>query len=211
MRSVSAIALLAVTSAFGLLDVSLVACQSLTADPPAPYEPNPLGTGLRLAEIQNPDSTYYKTTLANPTTGTNVLVSSAVISWIDTYDETHDGKSIGTVYIQDVSSTAPYSGIDLYEPTYVPASLRPLPGDVLDFAGPYEEAPSVGSAVFDTGTTLPQLSKPVGTYRYEYQSPHPSPSSFRTSTTTRRDASGRTCSSRLRTSRLRPERTTTIA
>jgi hypothetical protein len=173
MRSVSAFALLAVTAVFGLVDASLVACQTLTADTPAPYDANPLGDGLRIAEIQNPNSTYYKTALANGTNGTDVLISSAVVSWIDTYDETHDGKSVGTVYIQDVGSTAPYAAIDVYEPSYVPASLRLLPGDVLDWSGPYEEAPNVGSATFTTGTTWPQLSKPVGTFRYEFQTPPP--------------------------------------
>lgn len=173
MRPASSFALLTVFSAFALVDVSLVACQTLTPDAPAPYDANPLGDGLRIAELQNPTSSYYKTAVANPTTGTNVIVSSAVVSWIDTFDETKDGKSIGTVYIQDVGSSAPYAGIDVYEPSYVPASLRLLPGDVLDFAGPYEEVPNIGSADFPPGQTLPQLSKPVGTFRYEFETPTP--------------------------------------
>ena len=54
----------------------------------------------------------------------------------------------------------------------MPASLRLLPGDVMDFVGPYEETLSIGSASFDP-ETLPQLAKPVGTFRYEFQTPSP--------------------------------------
>jgi hypothetical protein len=159
-------------SAFVVLPLVAAACSTLTEDPPAPYDASPLGNGVRIASIQNPSLPDYQAAIANPTTGINVDVSSAVVSWIDTFDETKNGKSIGTVYIQDIGSTAPYSGIDVYEPSYVPASLRLLPGDVLDFVGPYEEATSVGSATFSP-QTLPQLAKPVGTFRYEFNTPDP--------------------------------------
>ncbi|HEY3817886.1 MAG TPA: hypothetical protein VGL81_11975 [Polyangiaceae bacterium] len=149
-----------------LLTVVLAACSSLTEDPAAPYTPNALGTGLRIHDVQNPASPEYAP-------NKSVIVSSTVVSWIDTFDETKDGKSIGTVYIQDVGSSDPYSGIDVYDPSYVPASLRLLPGDVLDFNGPYQEIDNVGSAVFDMGTSLPQLAKPVGTYRYDFMTPTP--------------------------------------
>jgi hypothetical protein len=149
------------------------ACSSLNEDPAVNPPADPLGTGVRIATIQNPSSQYYSQAVANPTNGVQVDVSSVVVSWIDTYDETRDGKSIGTVYIQDVGSQAPYSGISLYEPSYVPASLRLLPGDVLDVAGPYEEVPKIGTAVFNTGNSLPQLAKPVGTFRYEFSTPDP--------------------------------------
>jgi hypothetical protein len=174
MRTVPAFALLTALA-------SLVACGSQTPDKPADYQPNPLGTGLRIADLQSPSSTYYSQamTLAQTDhnegkaqTGVNVIVSSVVVQWVDTYDETKDGKSVGTVYVQDLNSTAPYSGIDIYSPSYVPASLRLIVGDVLDFNGPYEEAANIGTAVF-LPQTLPQLSKPVGTFRYEYQTPAP--------------------------------------
>lgn len=152
--------------ALALLPVALVACSSLTGDPPSKPTADPLGDGLRIAQVQDPSSPDYKP-------NTNANITSAVATWLDTFDETHDGKSIGTLYIQDVASTAPYSGIEVYEPNYVPASLTILPGDVLDFAGPYDESPNVGSATFDPGTFLPQLSKPVGTFRYEFVPPPP--------------------------------------
>jgi hypothetical protein len=147
-----------------LLPLLLLACSTLSGDPAAPYAPDPLGSGLRIAQVQDPSSKDYHVNVS-------VSVTSAVATWVDTFDETHDGKSIGTLFIQDIGSNAPYSGVDVYEPDYVPASLTILPGDVLDFVGPYQQASSVGSATFDPGTFLPQLEKPVGTFRYEFVPP----------------------------------------
>jgi hypothetical protein len=163
-----------VTSALVVLPL-VAACSTLAGDPASQPISNPLGSGSRIADIQNPssDAGDYQYALANPTQGKLVDVSSTVVSWIDTFDETKDGKSRGTVYIQDVGSQAPYSGISVYEASYVPASLRLLPGDVLDFSGPYQEVTSIGSAIFPTGQTLPQLAKPVGNFRYEFRTPDP--------------------------------------
>lgn len=151
--------------ALALLPLSLAAC-SLSGDPPAPYTPDPLGNGLRIAQVQDPKSPDYHV-------NASASVTSAVVTWLDTFDETHDGKSIGTLFIQDIGSTAPYAGIDVYEPNFVPASLTVLPGDVLDFVGPYQQSANIGSATFDPGTFLPQLEKPVGTFRYEFVPPPP--------------------------------------
>jgi hypothetical protein len=159
MRPVIAIAALA------SLTLPVGAC-TLKPDPPAAYNPNPLGPGLRISQVQDPSSPQYAP-------NTTVNVTSVDVSFIDTYDETHDGKSIGTVYIQDVGSSAPYSGLSLYESSFVPADLRLLPGDVIDVDGPYDESSSVGSAVFPTGHTLPQFNKPVSTFRYAFTSPTP--------------------------------------
>jgi hypothetical protein len=156
----------AFTLALALAPLGLGACSTLSGDPSADAAANPLGTGLRIAQVQNPSSPDHMN-------GATVQVSSAVVTWLDTFDETHDGKSVGTLYIQDVGSSAPYAGIGVYEPNYVPASLTVLPGDVLDFVGPYTEEASIGSATFDKGTFLPQLSKPVGTFRYEFVPPPP--------------------------------------
>ena len=143
----------------------LIACASactLQADPPAPYTATPLGNGLRIHDIQNPASPHY-----SPNKSVNV--TSIVVNWLDTYDETQDGKSVGTVYVQDVGSTVPYSGMGVFEPSYVPSDLRVLPGDVIDFVGPYQEVTNIGSAMFPTGQVLPQLAKPVGNFRYEFE------------------------------------------
>jgi hypothetical protein len=175
-----AVALAAPLAAFVPLTiaVSVGACSSLPEDPPAPYDASPLGNGQRIAAIQNPSSQTHQQAISNAN-GANVTVSSVAVSWIDTFDETKDGKSKGTVYIQDVGSTAPYAAISLYQPNYVPASLRPQPGDVLDVTGPYQELGHIGTAIFGTTPdgktplTLPQLAKPVGNFRYEFRSPDP--------------------------------------
>jgi hypothetical protein len=146
----------------------LCGCSTLEPDPAAPYQPNPLGNGLRVADVQNPKSPAYAP-------NANVDLTSLTVLWVDTFDETQDGKSQGTVFVQDIGSTAPYSAISVYQPSFVPADLRLLPGDILDFVGPYQEVASIGSAHFSPGQTLPQLAKPVGTFRYEYQAPPPQP------------------------------------
>jgi hypothetical protein len=160
--------------ALALLSVSVAACSTLTPDPPAPYTPSPLGDGLRLAEVQDP-LTPDGGPNGNYHPGETATMTSLVVSWLDDYDETMDGKSIGTLYVQDIGSSSPYAGIDVYEETLVPASLTLLPGEVLDFVGEYQESTSVGSATFSAGTYLPQLSKPVGTFRYNFTPPTPTP------------------------------------
>ena len=148
-----------------LLSLSVAAC-TIPADKPAPYDASPLGAGLRLAQVQDPKSPDY-----HPSD--NASMSSLVVTWLDSFDETMDGKSKGTLYVQDVGSTSPYAGIGIFQQSLVPASLTVLPGDVLDFQGPYQESVGIGSAVFNTGTFLPQLYKPVGTFRYEFTPPSP--------------------------------------
>jgi hypothetical protein len=159
--------------ALALLPLSVAAC-TLTPDPPAPYTPSPLGDGLRLAEVQDPLSADGGPN-GNYHPGESTSMTSLVVSCVDTFDETADGKSIGTLYVQDIGSSAPYAGIDVYEETLVPASLTLLPGEVLDFVGAYQQSTSVGSAMFDPNTYLPQLYKPVGTFRYNFTPPTPTP------------------------------------
>jgi hypothetical protein len=151
--------------ATSLVALAAVSC-SLSSDPPAPYQPDPLGSGLRVRNVQDPGSSNYSP-------NRDVNLTSITVLWVDTFDETQDGKSKGTVYIQDVASQNPYSGISVFQPSYVPADLSPLPGDVLDFVGPYQEVKNIGTAVFSPPQTLPQLAKPVGTFRYEFETPPP--------------------------------------
>jgi hypothetical protein len=148
-----------------LLLVPLFACDSLQGDPTANNPPSPLGSGLRISDVQNPGSPKHAATNAV------VNISSVAVTWLDSFDETKDGKSVGTLYIQDVGSMPqPYSGIGVYQPSYVPSDLHAVPGDILDFTGPYQELGSIGTANF-MGDVLPQLAKPVGTFRYEYEAP----------------------------------------
>lgn len=141
-----------------------VACSSPAGDPPAPYSPNVLGTGMRLRDVQAP---------ANGHAGQSVLVTSAVVTAVDSFDETGDGKSRGTIYLQDVDVAGPYAGTSLFSPSFVPANLRVAPGDVVDLNGQYVEQTTIGSKVNFAPAFLPQLSKPSVTFRYETKPPEP--------------------------------------
>jgi hypothetical protein len=147
------------------------ACSTIPQDEPAGAEAG--RGGLTVAAIQDPKSPDYHPCPSTKTTCDTQTVTSTVVTWLDKFDETRDGKSAGTLYIRDVGPNHLFGGIGIYEPNFVPASLDPLPGDVLDFAGPYQEATSIGTAIFSNGTFLPQLYKPVGTFRYEFASDFP--------------------------------------
>jgi hypothetical protein len=105
---------------------------------------------------------------------TTQAVSGAIVIAVDEFDETQNGKSAGTIYVQDLGSTEPYSGITLFAPTFNPGNLAVSPGDVLDLRGQYTEATTIGTTVtFAPGSVLPQISQPVATFRYETKVPDP--------------------------------------
>jgi hypothetical protein len=156
-----------------LLAVAPVGCENSLPNDPASDggAGSALGNGQRIRDLMNPSLKGH------PASGALVTITGATYLTTDTYDETHDGKSKGTVFIQDVPANAtsvlPYSGASLYSPTYLPANLRPAPGDVLDLVGTYSFSASLGSAVFPAGTGLVQISKPVVQPRFEYELPAP--------------------------------------
>ena len=160
MRSFAAPASLILLSALS----SLVACGSRDSDIPSKPNPNSIGTGVHIRDVVDP---------AKNINGATVNISGAVVLTIDTYDETQDGKSRGTVYVQDIGSQAKYSGTSLYSPAFVPSDLRVVPGDTLDLVGQYVTESAIGAAVFNPGEVLPQVSKPTATFRYEYKTPDP--------------------------------------
>jgi hypothetical protein len=94
-------------------------------------------------------------------------VSGAIVTAVDTYDETSDGKSKGTIYVQDLGAKDAYGGTSLYAPSFVPGNLRVSANDVIDLRGQFAEAQNIGTAVFAPGAVLPQMSKPTGTFRFE--------------------------------------------
>ena len=122
---------------------------------------------MRIRDVMNPASSEH------PASGATVTITGASFLIVDAFDETNDGKSVGTVYLQDTGSNAPYSGASLYEPAYQPSSLKPAPGDVLDLVGAYDEQTSIGAEVFNPGEALIQISKPQVTFRFEYLVPAP--------------------------------------
>jgi hypothetical protein len=146
-------------------------CGSRAGDPPSDAgASNGLGFGVRLRDIQSPE--------AKPVDGTSVRIAGAKILHIDRFDETRDGKSAGTVYIQDEDATARmgdqrgYSGISIYQPKYIPADLRPQPGDVFDFAGKLSINPGPPGVTdptkfFPDNQVTRQLFQPVSVLRYD--------------------------------------------
>ena len=145
----------------------LASCSGGTGDPPSVKVLGPpVGDGKRIREVANPDIKD------RPGPGSEVTVTGVTVVAVDNFDETGDGKSRGTIYIQDANSKAPFSGISLYAPSFVPADLRVAPGDVLDFTGPYAEVDHIGAAVF-APNVLVQLNRPIGTYRFDGPPPEP--------------------------------------
>ncbi len=140
------------------------ACSSRAGDPPAPYTPSVLGQGMRLRDVQDP---------ARGLAGQTVSVSSAVVTAVDAFDETKDGKSRGTIYLQDVDLAGPLGGISLYSPTLQPADLRLAPGDVVDIDGQYVEQQTIGTTVDFSPAFLPQMAKPAVALQYSTTPPEP--------------------------------------
>lgn len=151
-------------SLIALVAASVFACSSEESDPEVYPPASPLGSGQRVHEITDP---------ASSKPGENVTISGAVVIASDDFDETRNGKSRGTLYVQDLGSQAPYSGIQSYSASFVPANLRPAPGDVLDLRGKYVELQNIGTAVFDPGEVIPQLERPTATFRFDDKPPEP--------------------------------------
>lgn len=142
----------------------MVSCGSQEGDVPKPAgEPPAAGKAHRIHEIADPDS---PTKAAHQT---SVSLSGVVVLAIDTFDETGDGKSMGSIYVEDLGSQEPYSGIGLYRPTFNPATLRIAPGDVLDMTGEYQENQSLPIA-FAPGAFNVQLADPIATLRFDARS-----------------------------------------
>lgn len=148
--------------------LGLASCDPGVGDePPVRGEPAPQGPDARIREIADPASPKAAKHLDS------VAVSGVVVTAIDTFDETENGKSRGTIYVQDIGSTEPYSGVSLFAPTFVPGNLKVGVGDVLDLNGTYQRSPGIGTAIFAEGSFLLQISQPIATFRTEYRAPEP--------------------------------------
>jgi hypothetical protein len=132
--------------------------------------PSPAGQGPHIADVSDPAK---KTHAMN---GANVSVTGVVVTAVDNNDETRDGKSRGAIYVQDLESHAAFAGIELYKPSFVPASLVVGPGDVVDLTGQYQENHTLGSTVtFPNMDVLPEIGTPSGSFRFESAAPDPTP------------------------------------
>jgi len=107
-----------VASTAVLLALLVPACGNRDSDDDKPSTPQPsaAGAGPHIADISDPG----KKTHAAP--NANVNVTGVVVTWVDQFDETNDGKSRGTIYVQDLESHAPFAGIGLFAPTFVPSA-----------------------------------------------------------------------------------------
>lgn len=143
----------------------LVACSSQRGDPPSPPTiPDPAGKADRIYDIADPESPK------KAAHQTQVSVSGAVVIAVDTFDETKNGRSAGTIYVADLGSLEPYSGLSLFQPSFIPGNLRVAAGDTLDLRGEYQENNTV-PIQFAPGAFLAQLSTPIATIRYDASVP----------------------------------------
>jgi hypothetical protein len=138
------------------------ACDSNSdGDPPAPVSaPPPGGKDFRINQIADPNS---PTKAAN---GSTVSISGAAVVAVDNFDETHNGKSSGTIYVSDLGSSDPYSGISLFNPSFDPGTLIVGQGDVLDMRGQYQENQTL-PVVFAPGAVLVQIASPLVRLRFD--------------------------------------------
>ncbi len=150
---------------------ALLACSSTKDnDQPATVNPSALGNGSRLRDVQDPSKNFCN---GGSCAGQNVNVTSVVVTAVDNFDETHNGKSRGTIFVQDADIAGPFAGVSLYSPTFVPANLRLAPGDVIDMNGQYVEQKTIGSTVNFGAAFLPQMNKPQVVQSFETQLPKP--------------------------------------
>lgn len=144
------------------LVLTLASCGSEEGDLPTNAgAPPAAGRDARIRDVADPTSPKAAKHLDT------VALSGAVVIAVDTYDETNNGRSKGTIYVQDLGSKEPYSGISLFAPTFVPGNLKVGVGDVLDLRGEFQINQNIGTAVFAPGAVLPQISQPTATFRYE--------------------------------------------
>lgn len=142
-------------------------CDSEPGDPPSPTDDAaPGGAGARIYEIADPASPKKAPHKAH------VAVSGAVVVAVDSFDETRNGKSFKTIYVADLGSTKAYSGLSLFNPSFVPGNLRVSPGDTLDLRGEFQENQDV-PVKFARDAFLVQLANPIGTFRFEAKVPPP--------------------------------------
>lgn len=153
--------------------LAIVSCGTQTGDPHSDNGvPPPSGKNLRVADLRDPANPQQK-----DRANTSQIVSGVVVVAVDSFNETRD-DAIGTVYVQDLSVGAGgYGGITLFGPSFNPGNLKVAPGDVLDLNGQYAETaviPSVpNKVVFPPGAPLPQMNRPIATFRFEAPIPQP--------------------------------------
>jgi hypothetical protein len=146
------------------------ACSSGGGDLNQLFEkPKPVGAPIAAAAPGSP------TAIAD---GQTIKAQGVVVTAVDTYDETKDGKGVGDIYVQDpIQSGAkgtPWSGLKLYRPSKNPPDLDLVPGHGVDLEGAYAIlAGPPGSTPFDAGLVLVEAVTPTVTLTFEGRPPAP--------------------------------------
>jgi hypothetical protein len=172
-----------------LVSLVSVGCTTPEQDRPADAgAPSPLGSGYRLRQITPPKAGDMADGIPpnplHPVQNQIVNVTGVSVVTVDTFDETMNGKSIGSLYIEDVGAwvgadggapgtAAAFAGIECYSTSYQPASLKVSPGDVIDLNGEYQDYLGPSGSTFTASQVLPELAKPTAVFRFEYNAPSP--------------------------------------
>lgn len=152
---------------FCALLLAASSCSTESGDPHSELGvPPPAGKDHRIYEIADPASPL------KAAHKTSVAVSGVVVVAVDEYDETHNGKSTGSIYVSDLGSDKPYSGISLFNPSFIPGNLRVGAGDALDLRGEFQENQNI-PVKFAPGAFLVQIASPIGTFRFDAEVPKP--------------------------------------
>lgn len=131
---------------------------------------NPKPVGNPIAKAGAPESRLPD--------GQTITAQGVVVTAVDTYDETKDGKGIGDIYVQDAvqagAKGTPWSGLKLYRPTKNPPDLDLVAGHGVDLTGTYSvfKGPP-GSSPFDSGMVLLEAVTPSVTLTFEGRAPAP--------------------------------------
>ena len=130
-------------------------------DPDVELQPLPYGKPTQKLGVINDPAT-------GTVSGQRVLVSGAQVLHEDTFDELGDGSGRNRMYVQDSAlEPPPYGGMLVFQPQFSPPTLRVMPGDVVDLAGPWERF----ALPRDTPRPIPEMSGARVTFRFDPVNP----------------------------------------
>jgi len=149
--------------------VALLGCNGTsgggTGDPHVTPNPTVFGSGQKIHNILGP-ATWFNTmnmsSIACKSAGpTQHLTTGQAVVAVDDFDETGAGAT-GNVYIEDVpldgNDPPPYSGVEVFAPSFTPPDHKAYPGDIVDFFGNFTEFLGPQSAgLFQGCRTLPEI------------------------------------------------------
>ena len=167
------------SSAIALMTTALAGCSGTggtIGDPPSKPAADQNGSGARLSDLIGPapwvDPLNKDSIDCAYPADKNIHVTGVAITAIDRFDETGTG-AVGTFFVQDlVDSPPPYSGVDVFSPSFSPPDLRLQVGDQADILGTLQEFPGPTTFIFPRCKTLPEIGGTM-TFRSENKNPAP--------------------------------------